>query len=110
MSKENKSKTGTSYGVDAVAEALKRPLGQIVTNAGFNPLEKVEDVVAAQTSEAKNTLAVNCDTGEIADMIEIGVVDPAKVKLYALRAAAEIAEAILRINTIIKCRDGQSSE
>ncbi len=100
----------TSYGVDAVAEALKRPLGQIVTNAGFNPLEKVEDVVAAQAVDGKNSLAVNCDTGEIADMMEIGVVDPAKVKLYALKAAAEIAEAILRINTIIKCRDGQSNE
>ena len=99
-----------SYGVDAVAEALKRPLGQIVTNAGFNPLEKVEDVVAAQTSDGKSSLAVNCDTGEIADMIEIGVVDPARVKLYALRAAAEIAEAILRINTIIKCRDGETQK
>ena len=38
-------------------------------------------------------------------MIEIGVVDPAKVKLHALKAAVEIAEAILRINTIIKCQE-----
>ena len=78
-----------------------------MTNAGLQSAEKVEDVIAAQTSEGKNTLAVNCDTGEVADMIEIGVVDPARVKLYALRAAAEIAEAILRINTIIKWRDGE---
>ena len=35
-----------------------------MTNAGFNPLEKVEDVIAAQASEAKSSLAVNCDTGE----------------------------------------------
>lgn len=96
-----------AYGVDAVAEALKRPLGQIVTNAGFNPLEKVEDVIAGQAVEGKSSLSVNCDTGELADMLEIGVVDPTKVKVYALKAAAEIAEAVLRINTIIKCRNGE---
>ena len=99
-----------AYGVDAVAEALKRPLGQIVTNAGFNPLEKVEDVIAAQAVEGKSSLAVNCDTGEVSDMLEIGVVDPAKVKVHALRAAAEIAEAILRINTIIKCKTGEKAD
>jgi chaperonin GroEL (HSP60 family) len=94
-----------SYGVDCVAQALKKPLAQIVANAGFNPLEKVEDVIAAQAERKSSSLAVNCDTGEIADTYEIGVVDPARVKTYALRAAAEVAEAVLRINTIIKKRD-----
>jgi len=94
-----------SYGVDCVAQALKKPLAQIVANAGFNPLEKVEDVIAAQAERKSSSLAVNCDTGEIADMYDLGVVDPARVKTYAIRAAAEVAEAVLRINTIIKKRD-----
>ena len=76
-----------------------------MANAGLNPLEKVEDVIAAQGESGNTSLAVDCDTGEIADMAERGMVDPAAVKLYALRAAAEIAEAILRINTIIRKRD-----
>ncbi len=97
-----------SYGVDCVCQALKRPLSQIVSNAGFNPLEKVEDVIATQAERQSVSLAVNCDTGEVADMYELGVVDPARVKLYALKAAAEVAEAVLRINTIIKKRDGSS--
>ena len=33
------------------------------------------------------------------------ITDPAKVKLYALKAAAEVAEAVLRINVIIRKRD-----
>lgn len=94
-----------AYGVDAVVAALKRPLAHIVSNAGFNPLEKVEDVIAAQQETDNPALAVDCDTGEIADMTERGIVDPTGVKLYALRAASEIAEAILRINTIIRKRD-----
>jgi chaperonin GroEL (HSP60 family) len=93
-----------SYGVDCMMEALKRPLAQIVANAGFNPLEKVEDVVAAQARKGEHSLAVDCDTGEITDMLSHGVVDPALVKIHALRAASEVAEAILRINTIIQKR------
>lgn len=91
-----------AYGVDCVVEALKRPFSQIAANAGFNPLEKIGDVVAAQVKEGKDSLALDCDTGDVADMFELGVVDPALVKFYALKAAGEIAEAILRIDTIIK--------
>ena len=96
-----------AYGVDCVVEALKRPLSQIVANAGFNPLEKVEDVIAARSRSKTDSLAVDCDTGEVADMFALGVVDPTPVKTYALRAAGEIAEAVLRINTIIRKRDEQ---
>lgn len=96
-----------SYGVDCVSQALRKPLSQIVSNSGFNPLEKVEDVFAAQAERTCPSLAVNCDSGEIADMYELGVVDPARVKIHALKAAAEVAEAVLRINMIIKRRDGE---
>lgn len=93
------------YGVDCVIEALKKPFSQIVANAGFNPLEKVGDVMAAQMEHGCDALAVDCDTGEVANMYELGVVDPALVKTHALKAAGEIAEAILRIDTIIKKKD-----
>ena len=99
-----------AYGVDCVVEALKRPMAQIVANAGFNPLEKLGDVVAAQVETGKNSLAVDCDTGQVADMYELGVVDPADVKIYALRAAGEVAQAILRIDTIIKKREEKEGE
>ncbi|MBS3951215.1 MAG: TCP-1/cpn60 chaperonin family protein [Peptococcaceae bacterium] len=99
----------SAYGVDCVSAALKRPLSQIVLNAGFNPLEKVEDVIAAQISQGLDTLAVNCDSGEVMDMLVLGVVDPTLVKVYAIRAAGEIAEAILRIDTIIRKRDEEKA-
>lgn len=94
-----------AYGVDCVVEALKRPLAQIVANAGFNPLEKIGDVIAAQVARRKNSLGVDCDTGEVKDMLQAGVLDPALVKIHALKAAGEIAEAILRIDTIIRKRE-----
>ncbi len=97
------------YGVDCVVEALKRPMAQIVANAGFNPLEKLGDVISAQSEREMDSLAVDCDTGEIVDMFKIGVVDPVQVKTYALKAAGEVAEAILRIDTIIKKREEAGS-
>ncbi len=98
-----------AYGVDCVAEALKRPLMQIVSNAGFNPLEKVEDAAAAQSKQSNSALAIDCETGEVADMFEIGVTDPARVKIHALKAAGEVADAVLRINMIIRRRDDEAS-
>lgn len=98
-----------AYGVDCVAEALKRPLAQIVTNAGLNPLEKVEDVISAQAKSDHCRFAVDCDEGCVRDMLELGVVDPGPVKTHALRAAAEIADAVLRINTIIRKRESDGA-
>lgn len=97
-----------AYGVDCVITALKKPLSQIVFNAGYNPLEKLGDVIAAQTEKGKDSLGIDCDSGDISDMLELGVVDPALVKIHALKAAGEISEAILRIDTIIKKREDKS--
>lgn len=99
-----------AYGVDCVVDALKRPFSQIVANAGFNPLEKIGDVVAAQAKKGKDSLALDCDSGDVADMVELGVVDPTLVKTYALKAAGEIAEAIMRIDTIIKKREDATAK
>ena len=61
--------------------------------------------ISRQTEEDNLNLAVDCETGEVTDMLELGIVDPAPVKIYALKAAMEIACAILRIDTIIKKKD-----
>ncbi len=94
-----------AYGLDCVVSALRCPLEQIVENAGYNPLEKVEEVVLAQSEAGKDSLGIDCDSGQVADMLDNGVVDPALVKIHAIKAAGEVAVAILRIDTIIKKRD-----
>jgi chaperonin GroEL (HSP60 family) len=101
----NQTKGMVVYGLDCVVEALKKPFMQIVANAGFNPLEKLGDVIAAQANRGEGSLAVDCNTGEITDMLALGVVDPAPVKLHAIKAAGEIADAVLRINTIIRKKE-----
>jgi chaperonin GroEL (HSP60 family) len=98
-----------AYGIDCVITALKAPFSQIVLNAGFNPLEKLGDVTAAQVESGKDSLGIDTDSGEIKDMKEMGIYDPALVKKYALKAAGEVAEAILRIDTIIKKKETKNN-
>jgi len=93
-----------AFGVDCVIAALRRPLGQIVVNAGYNPLEKVEQIKAA-VAAGKSDIGIDCDTGELCDMLNKGVVDAARVKIHALKCAGEVAEAVLRINTVIRKKE-----
>ncbi len=93
------------FGVSAVAQALERPMTQVVANAGFNPLEKIEMVKAYQVKRDSDSLGIDCDRGTISDMIEMGVVDPLLVKYHALKAAGEVATAVLRIHTVVKMKD-----
>lgn len=98
------------FGVDAVSQALRKPLSQIVVNAGYNPLEKVEEAKAAQHQGDTDTLGIDCDTGQVIDMLQAGIVDPAPVKIHALQAAGEVAAAVLRIHTVIKMRSAESDD
>lgn len=99
-----------SFGIAAVAQALRKPLAQIVLNAGYNPLEKVEEIKAAQVLRQTDVLGIDCDTGLLIDCLEAGIVDPTPVKLHALQAAGEVAGALLRIHTVIKMKPHRSEE
>jgi Chaperonin GroEL (HSP60 family) len=94
-----------SYGFNCVIEALKRPLIQICSNAGFNPLQKVNEVLAMQEQQDSNAIGVNCETGAIDDLTKYGIWDPYLVKYQAIQTAGEVGEAILRINMIIKMKE-----
>lgn len=94
----------TSFGVNCVKEAIIRPFACMIDNAGFNPLEKLGDVVAKQRKEDSRSIGVDCETGQLLDVFNYGIVDAAPVKIHAIKAAGEVAVAILRINTIIRMK------
>ena len=95
------------YGIDCVIDALKKPMYNIIKNAGFNPLEKLEQTAATMKNTGCQSLGVCCDTGSVEDLLQAQIIDPATVKIYALKAAGEIAEAILKIHLILKGRSYQ---
>ena len=95
------------FGADCVIAALKKPFMQMIANAGFNPLEKHGDVNRAHELQQNHHLSINCDTGRVEDLYISGIVDPLYVKLHGLKTAGEVAEAILRINIIVKKKEYQ---
>ncbi|HZK43844.1 MAG TPA: TCP-1/cpn60 chaperonin family protein [Syntrophomonadaceae bacterium] len=98
----------TSFGVNCVKEALVRPFACMIDNAGFNPLEKLGDVVAGQRKIGSNAIGIDCETGKILDVFNYGIIDAALVKIHAIKAAGEVAVAILRINTIIRMKSEEN--
>lgn len=87
-------------GLEVVTSALESIMRQILTNAGFNGLEKV---MAAKASP--DGFGIDIDSGEVVDMRSKGVVDPVLVKTMALEAAGEISKSVLRIDRNLAAED-----
>lgn len=83
-------------GVQIVLRAVESPLRQIVANAGGEP-----SVVVNKVLEGKGNYGYNAGSGEYGDMIEMGVLDPAKVTRSALQHAASISGLMLTTDCMI---------
>lgn len=79
-----------------IFKAIESPLRQIVANAGGEP-----SVVVNKVLEGKGNYGYNAGSGEYGDMIEMGVLDPAKVTRSALQHAASIAGLMLTTDCMI---------
>jgi chaperonin GroEL len=83
-------------GVDIVARSLEAPLRQIAENAG------IEGAVVLETVRNREAgIGYNALSGEYVNMIEAGIVDPAKVTRSALQNAASIAGMLLTTEALI---------
>ncbi len=88
--------TEEAIGVDIVRRAIEAPIRQIAENAGLDGA-----VISEQVKKAKGNQGFNALTNEHVDMVEAGVIDPAKVTRSALENAASIAGLLLTTEAII---------
>ncbi|MET0646883.1 MAG: chaperonin GroEL [Pyrinomonadaceae bacterium] len=84
-------------GVTIVRRALEEPLRQIVQNAGKEGAVIVEKVRESK----KESYGYNAATETFEDLVEAGVIDPAKVTRSALQNAASIAGLMLTTEALI---------
>jgi archaeal chaperonin len=98
--KQLKLKGLEQVGLEVVTSALESIMRQILTNAGFNGLEKVMNAKASPEG-----YGVDIDSGDIVDMIAKGVLDPVLVKTMALEASGEMAKSVLRIDKNLAADD-----
>jgi chaperonin GroEL len=83
-------------GARIVANSLEAPLRHIAANAGFEGAVKVREV-----ADAKGSIGLNAVTGELVDLVQAGIIDPAKVTRSALQNAASIAALLLTTEAIV---------
>ena len=83
-------------GVEIVKRAVEEPVRQIANNAGLEGSVVVEELKKSGAGKGFNAL-----TGEYVDMIQSGIVDPAKVTRSALQNAASIAAMVLTTETLV---------
>ena len=85
-----------NVGIALLRRAVEAPLRQIVANAGGEP-----SVVVDKVKQGNGNFGFNAATDVYGDMIEMGILDPAKVTRTALQAAASIGSLMITTEAMV---------
>ncbi len=83
-------------GAQIIDRALEEPMRIIVSNAGFEA-----SVIVNRVREGKNNFGFDAKENVFVDMVEAGIIDPAKVVRSALQHAASIAGLLLTTEAMV---------
>jgi chaperonin GroEL len=83
-------------GIALLLKAVSTPLRQIVANAG-----EESSVVLDKIKKGDGNFGFNAASGEYGDMIDMGILDPAKVTRTALQAAGSIAGLMITTEAMV---------
>jgi chaperonin GroEL len=86
-----------THGINAALRAMENPLRQIVENAG----DEASVVLDKVKNGGEGNYGYNAATGEYGDMIEMGILDPAKVTRTALQAAGSVAGLMITTEVMV---------
>ena len=85
-----------NVGIALLLRSVTQPLRQIVANSG-----EEASVILDKVKEGKGNYGFNAATGEYGDMIEMGILDPAKVTRTALQAAGSVAGLMITTEAMV---------
>jgi chaperonin GroEL len=91
-----KVKGDERLGVDIIRKAVHLPCRHIAENAGFDA-----SIIVSQVAEAKGSMGFDAAHGEMVDMVQAGIIDPAKVTRSALQNAASVATLLLTTDALV---------
>ncbi|MFA9404262.1 MAG: chaperonin GroEL [Anaerolineales bacterium] len=90
-----------TIGINIVRNALEAPMEGIAENAGKDGAVIIENVRRKQEEAGNKNIGYDVLKEEFVDMVETGIIDPAKVTKGALQNAASIAAMILTTEALI---------
>ncbi|MGQ9521619.1 MAG: chaperonin GroEL [Anaerolineae bacterium] len=88
-------------GVEILRTTLEAPLRQIAENAGYDGAVILDTVRRLQKEQNNPRVGFDVLGGEYVDMVERGIIDPAKVTKGAIENAASIAAMILSTEALV---------
>jgi len=103
--KQLKLKGDEQTGADIAAKALTTPCYYIAANAGATP-----NLVVNKVTEGKGGFGYNADTNKYEDLLDAGVIDPAKVTRIALQNAVSIASLLLTTDCLVTEKPKEKEE
>jgi thermosome len=87
--------------IEAFADAIEIIPKTLAENAGLKSIDIIVELRAAHEKTKGKYKGVNVFKGKIMDSLEKGVIEPAVVKIQAIKSAAESASMIMRIDDVI---------
>lgn len=89
--------------IEAFAEAMEAIPWALAENAGLDAIDVVIKLKSAHEKKVKKAkvMGVNLTNGEPINMLDENVIEPLRCKTQAVKAAAEVANMILRIDDVI---------
>ena len=85
-----------TVGINILRRAIQEPLRMIVRNCG-----EEASVVLNKVREGKGNFGYNASNNTFGDMLDAGIIDPAKVTRLALQNAASVAGLLLTTEAMI---------
>jgi chaperonin GroEL len=85
-----------NVGIEIALRAIEEPMRQIAINCGLEG-----SVIVNKVIEGSGNFGFNASTEEYGDMLEMGIIDPAKVTRTALQNAASVAGLIITTEAMI---------
>jgi chaperonin GroEL len=99
---DNLNLTGdAATGASILRRALEEPIRQLAANGGRDGSVIVEGIRRAQKEKGSKHIGYNVLTDQYVDMVETGIIDPAKVTRSALQNATSIAAMILTTEALV---------
>ena len=89
--------------IRAFADAVEAIPWTLAENAGFDPVDCLV-ALRSQHGQGKKNRGLNIESGEPADMLAQGVVEPLKVKTQAIKSATEAATMVLRVDDVVAAK------
>jgi thermosome len=89
------------------SDALETIPSTLAENAGLDPIDILTELKAKHDNNEPNA-GINILNNKIENALEIGIIEPLKIKLQAISSASEVAMMILRIDDVLAAGSGSS--